>query len=94
MDNAANCKVAGEEGQEFIIVENTVLARWEKMTIPLHCLGFALTLRFYDKTYLSTKAPSGILIKALNLDKEVIVGVIEAFKRTLENNEETQMLQA
>ncbi|KAJ0901317.1 putative ribonuclease H-like superfamily [Helianthus annuus] len=33
---------------DFPVVEQIVLARWEKMTIPLHCLAFALTPRFYD----------------------------------------------
>nr|GEU81654.1 hypothetical protein [Tanacetum cinerariifolium] len=61
---------------------------------PLHCLGFALTPRFYDKTYLSTKAPDGIPRKPPNLNKEVTVGVIDAFKRISENEEETKMLRA
>ncbi|GKC11047.1 putative hAT dimerization domain, ribonuclease H-like superfamily protein [Tanacetum coccineum] len=78
----------------FPEVQKIVLARWEKMTIPLHCLGFALTPRFYDKTYLSTKAPGGIPRKPPNLDKEVTNGVIDAFKRISENDEETQMLRA
>ncbi|PWA51332.1 hypothetical protein CTI12_AA463070 [Artemisia annua] len=79
-DNAANCKATGEEVEKV-----------EKMTIALHCLRFA-TPRFYDKTYLSTKVPSGIPRKDPNLDKEVMVGVIDAFKRISKNEEETQML--
>ncbi|GKD38965.1 hypothetical protein Tco_1259172 [Tanacetum coccineum] len=75
-------------------VEKIVLARWEKMTIPLHCLGFELTLKFYDKTYHSTKAPGGIPRKPPKLDKEVTNGVKDAFKRISENDEETQMLRA
>ena len=78
----------------FPEVEKIVLARWEKMTIPLHCLGFALTPRFYDKNYLSTKAPSGIPRKPPNEDKEVTNGVIDAFKRISKNEKETQMLRA
>lgn len=35
----------------YLQVEIIVVARWEKMTIQLHCLGFASTLRFYDKLY-------------------------------------------
>ncbi|GKB14317.1 uncharacterized protein Tco_0848240 [Tanacetum coccineum] len=55
----------------FLEVKKIDLARWEKMTIPLHYLGFALTQRFYDKTYLTIKAPGGIPRKPPNLDKEV-----------------------
>ncbi|GJU01167.1 retrovirus-related pol polyprotein from transposon TNT 1-94 [Tanacetum coccineum] len=58
----------------FSKVEKIVLARWEKLTIPLHCLCFASTPRFYDKTS-STKAPGGIPRKPSNLDKEVTVGL-------------------
>ncbi|PWA46579.1 HAT dimerization domain, Ribonuclease H-like domain protein [Artemisia annua] len=83
-DKATNCKAAGEEVEKL----------GERMTIPLHCLGFALTLRFYDKTYLSTKTPGGIPRKPPNQDKEVTDGVIDAFKSISENEEETQMLRA
>ncbi|KAJ9552614.1 hypothetical protein OSB04_016659 [Centaurea solstitialis] len=53
-------------------IENIVLERWEKMSIPLHCLGFALNLQFYDKHYLEKLAPGGIPWKAPN--KEVVKG--------------------
>ncbi|XP_023754202.1 TMV resistance protein N [Lactuca sativa] len=52
-------------------IEKILLARWEKMTIPLHCLGFALCPRFYDIGYLSISTPGRIARKSPNLDKEV-----------------------
>ncbi|PWA68651.1 hypothetical protein CTI12_AA306470 [Artemisia annua] len=73
-------------------VEKIVLNRWEKMTIPLHCLGFALSPRFYDAHYLSKLAPGGIKRKAPNDDKEVVRNVVEAFKRIAENDEENNLL--
>nr|KAJ0200836.1 hypothetical protein LSAT_V11C600315340 [Lactuca sativa] len=74
-------------------VEKIILARWEKMTIPLHCLGFALSPRFYDKNYLEEMAaPGGVHRKAPNLDKEVMVGVMESFKRIAESGEEEHLL--
>ncbi|PWA81484.1 hypothetical protein CTI12_AA186260 [Artemisia annua] len=73
-------------------VEKIVLNRWEKMTIPLHCLGFALSPRFYDAHYLSQLAPGGIKRKAPNDDKEVVRNVVEAFKRIAENDEENNLL--
>ncbi|KAI3816967.1 hypothetical protein L1987_10752 [Smallanthus sonchifolius] len=76
----------------FPQVEAIVLARWEKMTIPLHCLGFALNPKFYDKYYLEKLAPGGIERRAPNLDKEVVIGVMEAFKRIAENEEEQKIL--
>lgn len=38
----------GLYADEFHEVENIVLSRWDKMNIPMHCLVFALTPRFYD----------------------------------------------
>lgn len=32
-------------------VRKIVLARWDKMSIPLQCLGFTLTPKFDDKHY-------------------------------------------
>ena len=49
------------------------------MIIRLHCLGFVLSSRFYDKNYLEEMAPGGVHRKAPNLDKEVMVGVMESF---------------
>ncbi|KAK8633710.1 hypothetical protein V6N13_014549 [Hibiscus sabdariffa] len=64
---------------EFSSMEQIVVTRWDKMTIPLHCLGFALTPRFYDHIYLETPAPGGFTRRAPNLDKEVVMGCMEAF---------------
>ncbi|KAJ9537245.1 hypothetical protein OSB04_029978 [Centaurea solstitialis] len=55
-------------------IESIIVERWEKMSIPLHCLRFAFNPRFYDKDYLEKLASGGIPWKAPNLDKEVVVG--------------------
>ncbi|KAE8676161.1 Detected protein of unknown function [Hibiscus syriacus] len=76
----------------FLQVEQILLKRWEKMNIPLHCLGFALSPRFYDTRFLETLASGGIRRKAPNLDKEVVQVVMEAFSRIFENRDEERML--
>jgi hypothetical protein len=75
----------------YPLVQAIVQTRWEKMTIPLHCLAFALSPRFYDRNYLSVLAPGGERRKPPNKDKEVVAGVFEAFKRILESKEEDTM---
>lgn len=62
------------------------------MNIPMHCLAFALNPRFYDPLYLQTPAPGGIPRRAPNLDKEVVMGVMEAFERITESLEEQKLL--
>ncbi|GJT31913.1 putative hAT dimerization domain, ribonuclease H-like superfamily protein [Tanacetum coccineum] len=81
--------IFGEFYPEF---EKIILARWDKMTIPLHCLGFALTPRFYDTRYIEALAPGGQQRRAPNLEKEVMTGVIDAFERIAENQEEDDLL--
>ncbi|KAF2302566.1 hypothetical protein GH714_037795 [Hevea brasiliensis] len=75
------------EQMEAIVVE-----RWAKMNIPMHCLGFALTPRFYDHHYLETPAPGGVPRKAPNLDKEVVLGVMDDFERIAENGAKQKLL--
>ena len=52
---------------DFIVMEEIILKRWEKMNIPLHCLGFALTPRFYDPLYLKSPAPGGLSRRPPNM---------------------------
>ncbi|KAK9045895.1 hypothetical protein V6N11_051798 [Hibiscus sabdariffa] len=77
---------------EFSSMEQILVTRWDKMTIPLHCLGFALTPRFYDHIYLETPAPGGFTRRAPNLDKEVVMGCMEAFGKIAENTYEEKQL--
>ncbi|XP_004499524.1 uncharacterized protein [Cicer arietinum] len=73
-------------------METIITARWTKMNYTIHCLGFALTPRFYDTHYLSTPAPGGIARKAPNQDKEVVTAVMQAFEKISKNAEEQKLL--
>ncbi|KAL4566504.1 hypothetical protein LXL04_030620 [Taraxacum kok-saghyz] len=73
-------------------VEGIVVQRWDKMTIPLHCLGYALNPKYYDKRYLEKLAPGGMKRNPPNQDKQVIVGVLKAFARISESEEEEKLL--
>ncbi|KAJ9566933.1 hypothetical protein OSB04_002899 [Centaurea solstitialis] len=73
-------------------VEKIVVDRWDKMTIPVHCLGFALNPRFYHKIYLDKLAPAGLARKAPNEDVEVVRGVMDTFTKIAKNDEEDKLL--
>nr|KAJ0190192.1 hypothetical protein LSAT_V11C800398800 [Lactuca sativa] len=45
----------------FPEVRDIIVARWDKMTIPLHCLGFAFSPKYYDKNYLEKLAPGDMV---------------------------------
>jgi len=64
---------------DYPLIEQIVLNRWEKMNIPINCLGFALNPRFYDANFLKIPAPGGVERKPPNLDSEVMLGILEAF---------------
>lgn len=62
------------------------------MNVPIHCLGFALSPRFYDVRYLQTPAPGGLTRRPPNLDKEVVEGIMKAFHKIAENEKEEKTL--
>ena len=76
----------------FPKVRDIVVARWDKMTILLHCLGFALSPKYYDKNYLEKLAPGGMERRPPNEDKEVILGVLKALQRISKTDEEEKKL--
>ena len=63
------------------------------MNIPLHCLTFALRPKIYDTEYLKTPAPGGIPRKAPNQYKEVMRGVVQAFRKIADGDAEPKILQ-
>jgi len=42
--------------QDYSEVEEIIMARWEKMNIPLHSLAFTLTPKFYDPRHIEKPA--------------------------------------
>lgn len=54
----------GKYNGEFTNMVNIMVSRWDKMTIPLHCLGFAFTHCFYDHAYLNAPALGGYVRRA------------------------------
>ncbi|KAK8649275.1 hypothetical protein V6N13_130005 [Hibiscus sabdariffa] len=87
-----NIMATNKYKHEFSSMEQIVVTRWDKMTIPLHCLGFALTPRFYDNIYLETLAPGDFTRRAPNFDKEAVMGCMEAFGKISENTYEEMQL--
>ena len=42
--------------------------QWEKMNIPMHCLGFTLNSFYYDSKYFNLDAHGGVAKRALKCD--------------------------
>lgn len=73
-------------------MKEIMVSRWEKMNIPIHCLGFALNPFFYDVNYLNSPAPGGEPRRPPNCDWEVVNGVLRAFDKVGEDEEERRVL--
>ncbi|KAK1352226.1 hypothetical protein POM88_053490 [Heracleum sosnowskyi] len=73
-------------------MKEIMVKRWEKMNIQMHCLGFALNPFFYDINYLKSPAPGGESRRAPNCDREVVQGVLDAFDKVGEDEEERRVL--
>ena len=69
-------------------MEEILLSRWEKINIPMHCLGFALNPFYYDAHYLNALAPGGESRRAPNQDREVVAGVLKFFDKIGEDENE------
>ncbi|KAK7282352.1 hypothetical protein RIF29_11044 [Crotalaria pallida] len=76
----------------YSAMETVIMKRWTKMNYSLHCLGFALFPRFYDKYYLATPAPRGSARQAPIADAEVVKGVVDAFEKIGEDGAERKLL--
>ncbi|XP_024164304.1 uncharacterized protein LOC112171337 [Rosa chinensis] len=83
---------SGPLSKYFPQVEKIVLQRWQKMNYPIHCVGYALTPRFYDREYLSKKAPGGLIRQSPNQGVEVITSLMEAFDKISEDGGEAELL--
>ena len=49
----------GSHASDLIRMNEILVNRWEKMNIPMHCLGFSVNSHNYDANYLIMRAPGG-----------------------------------
>ncbi|XP_017246829.1 uncharacterized protein LOC108218414 [Daucus carota subsp. sativus] len=73
-------------------MNDILFSRWEKMNVPMHCLGFALNPYSYDVNYLQSLAPGGKPRPVPNCNLEVVQGVLKAFDKIGEDEEERRIL--
>ncbi|KAF7112916.1 hypothetical protein RHSIM_RhsimUnG0179400 [Rhododendron simsii] len=103
-DNAANCKAAGAIIQRTIkdilsndpvvcdLIHKRVVARWDKMNIPLHCLAYVLVPKYYTNSWLSNPAPGGVRRRKPHVDSEVQKGYPEAIEKMVVDPNEAAVI--
>jgi len=74
--------------QLYDFIRKTVEKRWEKLNIPLHCLAYVLTPKYYHISWLSTPAAGGGGKKKPHQDSEVQTGYMQALEKMYPDSEE------
>ncbi|KAL7222250.1 hypothetical protein ACSBR1_024040 [Camellia fascicularis] len=54
----------------YDLVQQFVVARWDKMNIPLHYLAYVLVPKYYTNSWFSKLAPGGVSRKKPHFDKD------------------------
>ncbi|GFY82551.1 hypothetical protein Acr_02g0007910 [Actinidia rufa] len=74
------------------LVPKFVVARWDKMNIPLHCLAYVLVPKYYTNSWLSNPAPGGVKRRKPYVDSEVQQGYLEAIKKMVVDHKEVAVI--
>ncbi|XP_058228011.1 uncharacterized protein LOC131336244 [Rhododendron vialii] len=69
----------------YNLIHTLVVARWDMMKIPLHCLAYVLVPRYYTNTWLLKPAPGGGRRKKPHIDYEVQRGYLEAIEKIIQD---------
>ncbi|KAI8535978.1 hypothetical protein RHMOL_Rhmol10G0218900 [Rhododendron molle] len=74
------------------LIHERVVARWDKMNIPLHCLGYVLVPKYYTNSWLSNPALGGVKRRKPHVDSEVQKGYLEAIEKMVVDRNEAAVI--
>ncbi|KAF7112909.1 hypothetical protein RHSIM_RhsimUnG0179600 [Rhododendron simsii] len=74
------------------LIHKRVVARWDKMNIPLHCLAYVLVPKYYTNSWLSNPAPGGVRRRKPHVDSEVQKGYPEAIEKMVVDPNEAAVI--
>eukprot|EP00253_Pinus_taeda_P019274 PITA_19274 len=72
----------------YKLIHDCVCVRWNKLNLPLHCLAYILTPKYYSTSCLGQPAPGGGVRTKLHLDEEVTRGYLDALEKLIPDREE------
>ncbi|KAK9271438.1 hypothetical protein L1049_027029 [Liquidambar formosana] len=76
----------------FDLIHNLMVARWDKMNIPLHCLTYMLVPKYYTNAWLAKPALYGVKRRKPYFDSEVQKGFLEAIDKMIREPIEAAMI--
>ncbi|XP_028116120.1 uncharacterized protein LOC114313889 [Camellia sinensis] len=74
------------------LVQQFVVARWDKMNISLHCLGYVLVSKYYTNYRLSQPTPGGVSRKKPYFDKEVQTGYLQSIEKIVVDQNKASLI--
>ncbi|KAL7202442.1 hypothetical protein ACSBR1_034003 [Camellia fascicularis] len=76
----------------YDLVQQFVMARWDQMNIPLHCLAYVPIPKYYKNSWLSQPALGGVSRKKPHFDKEVQTGYLQAVGKIVVDQNEASLI--
>eukprot|EP00253_Pinus_taeda_P025659 PITA_25659 len=72
----------------YKLIHDCVCERWNKLNLPLHCLVYILTPKYYSTYWLGQPAPGGGIRTKPHLDAEITSGYLQALEKLILDREE------
>ena len=72
----------------YKMIHDFVCVRWNKLNLPLYCLAYILTPKYYSTSWLGQPAPGGGIRTKPHLDPEVTSGYLQALEKLIPDREE------
>eukprot|EP00253_Pinus_taeda_P007637 PITA_07637 len=72
----------------YKLIHDCVCERWNRLNLPLHCLAYILTPKYYSTSWLGQPALGGGIRTKPHLDAEVTSGYLQALEKLIPDREE------
>ena len=72
----------------YKLIHDSVCIRWDKLNVPLHCLSYILTPKYYFASWLDQPALGGGVRVKPHIDEEVSTGYLQALEKLIHDREE------
>eukprot|EP00253_Pinus_taeda_P004520 PITA_04520 len=72
----------------YKLIHDCVCEWWNRHNLPLHCLAYILTPKYYSTSWLGQPAPRGGIRTKTHLDAEVPSGYLQALEKLIPDREE------
>ncbi|PKA48926.1 hypothetical protein AXF42_Ash016442 [Apostasia shenzhenica] len=77
-----------EQEDIYVVFMEKLHSRWTKNTVPLQCLAYALTPKYYDEDFMQTPAPGGRKRCPPDQDDDIFEGAMAAICKMHPNDDQ------